>query len=218
MPHSSQPDNDLGSFEEPRAETISTGSNIQLRTPQDLGLINKENTTDRLLHWLLRKWRLCFLDTNDIPRVTGLFHYHTFLAEPDPRCSDVYLLTGASTSRSWFKHWSLLTQGHCYHLSVQDAPQETSMACLRSTNSKGLRSYLKHEDYSTSEAAHYKRIVERPGSGKLFHAYTVGTCKTSGAMIFSVLLFVVYLLILLQVRRIYIHQKFYLLPNLSSTA
>lgn len=109
MPHAFQPDNDLGSFEEPCAEAISTGSNIQLQMLQDLGLINKENTTDRLLHWLLRKWCLCFMDTNDIPRITGLFLYHTLLAEVDPRCNDIYLLIRASTSRSWSKYWSLFT-------------------------------------------------------------------------------------------------------------
>ena len=140
-----------------------------------------------------------------------------FLRNPIPGAATC-LLTPASTSRSKFKHWCLFTQGHCYHLSVQDVPQETSTSCLSSRNNKGLQSYLKHEDYSTQDTTDYKRMIGRPGPVKLFHAYTFDTCKTLGTMISSVMLLAAYGLILLQVRRTSIHLKFYLLPGPSLTA
>ena len=164
---------------------------IPLRTPRDFDTALKESTKAKILRWIIWKWRLLVLETNEIPNVIALRHYDTRLsAKTGPSSHDVYLLARASYfNTSKFVHYSLFTQGHCYHLSVMERPQSLSHSGYMPMMRKGLRSRLKHIDLSTPETEDFRRIIANSAEHRPLFAYTVGMYGVLDALALPALIF-----------------------------
>ncbi|KAI9748151.1 MAG: hypothetical protein M1835_001873, partial [Candelina submexicana] len=106
-------------------------------------------------------------------------HIDHRLADSDPSSHDVYLVSRPTQSYSLqmfasFEHWSVYSQGHFYHLSAPQQPRQLHKASRQLMEGLHKKPCLKHEDFSSHEAADYiKSKTSKRKAGPLI-AYKVG--------------------------------------------
>ncbi|KAI9697434.1 MAG: hypothetical protein M1836_004712 [Candelina mexicana] len=139
---------------------------------------------DRLWHYCTRAVKYSLLQI-PVPNgevlylVETLNHIDHRLADSDPSSHDVYLVSKPTQSYSLqmfasFEHWSVYSQGHFYHLSAPQKPRQLHKASRQLIAGVHKKPCLKHEDFSSSEAADYIKFKTSERKARPLIAYKVG--------------------------------------------
>ncbi len=165
----------------------SPDSNNHLPTIEELGPYQPN-----IPSWLERLWgywtQLVVYSCLQFPTPNGdllnlvrtQHHIDDRLADPDPSSHDVYLVSRPpSTFESIqmfasFEHWSVYTQGHFYHLTAPLQPRQLHKASREAMEGASNKPCLKHEDFSSPEAADYVKAKNSRRKPVPLMAYKVG--------------------------------------------